>query len=125
MWVDLIALAQQNPNPALPPNPMEGLFNLLPFIVIPIIFFLVLILPARRSEEKARRALTEGLKKNDKVLTTSGIYGTVVAISEKEDEVTVRVDDNVRLKMLKASIARNLSNEEAAKAAKDEKATKA
>jgi preprotein translocase subunit YajC len=58
------------------------------------------------------------LKKNDRVLTTAGIYGTIVAISEKEDELTVRVDDNVRIKMVKASIARNLSHEEAVKAEK-------
>ena len=62
--------------------------------------------------------MTTDLKKNDKVLTSSGIYGTVTAISEKEDEITVKVDDNVRLRMTKESIARNLSNEEAARAAK-------
>jgi preprotein translocase subunit YajC len=62
------------------------------------------------------------LKKNDKVLTTSGIYGTLVDISEKEDEVTVKIADNVRIKMVKSSIARNLSNEEeAANAAKAKK----
>ena len=48
--------------------------------------------------------------------------GTVVAIAEKEDEITVKVDDNVRLKMLKSSVARNLTNEEAAKTVKESKA---
>jgi preprotein translocase subunit YajC len=119
MWHQLILLAQEG-------KPQGGgggeIFNLLLPLGIFVIFFLVMILPARRQEEKARKALLANLKKNDKVLTTGGIYGTVVAISEKEDEVTVKVDDNVRLKMVKSSIARNLTNEEAAKAPKETKA---
>ncbi len=66
-----------------------------------------------------------GLKKNDKVLTTSGIYGTVISVAEKEDEVVVKVDDNTRLKMVKAAILRNITNEEdavkAKQTAKDER----
>ena len=70
----------------------------------------------------ARIVLATALKKNDKVLTTAGIIGTVVSISEKEDEVTVRVDENCRLKMLKSSISRNLTQEEAAKKPEEQKA---
>ena len=63
------------------------------------------------------------LKKNDKVVTAGGIYGTVVSVAEKEDEVVVKVDENVRLRVTKGSITRNLTNEEAARAAKEQKTT--
>ena len=57
-------------------------------------------------------------EKNDKVLTAAGIYGTVLSVSDKEDEVVVKVDDNTRLRMIKSGITRNLTKEEALAAAK-------
>jgi preprotein translocase subunit YajC len=82
--------------------------------------YLIVLRPGQRMRERERQQLLTGLKKNDKVLTTAGIYGTVVSVSDKEDEVVVKVDDNTRLRMLKASIMRNLSNEEAQKAEKEQ-----
>jgi preprotein translocase YajC subunit len=70
-----------------------------------------------RRQEQERQALLTNIKKNDKVITSAGIYGTVISVAEKEDEIVVKVDDNVRLKMVKNSILRNLTNEEAAKEA--------
>ena len=62
--------------------------------------------------------MVSSLEKGDKVLTAAGIYGTVITVSETEDEVTLKVDDNTRLRMIKGSITRNISKEEAAKAQK-------
>lgn len=45
-------------------------------------------------------------------MTSAGIYGTVVAVSDTEDELTLKVDDNTRIRMTKGSISRNFSNEE-------------
>ncbi len=86
--------------------------------------YLLLIRPLRRQEQE-RQALASNLKKNDEVLTNAGIYGTVVDVSETDDKITVKVDDNVRVKMTKGSVARNLTNEEAAKQAKEPKEAKA
>ena len=105
--------AEEAPQKAPP-----GIVDMLPIIAIPILFYLFLLRPGLR-KDKERVALLASLKKNDKVVTAAGIYGTVVAVADKDDEVTVRVDDNVRLKMTKASIVRNLTNEEAARAAKE------
>lgn len=116
MWHALILLAEDAPKP-----PAPFMFEMLLPIGLVFLFLMVVVWPAQRQEKKAREALLTNLKKNDKVITTSGIYGTVVSVAEKEDEVTVKVDDNVRLKMLKSSIARNLTNEEAAKAAAESK----
>jgi preprotein translocase subunit YajC len=89
----------------------------LPLGVLLLMYFVV-IRPARK-QDRERLTLLNSLKRNDEVLTTSGMYGTVVDVSEKEDKVTIKIADNVRVKMIKSSIARNLSNEEeAAKAAK-------
>jgi preprotein translocase subunit YajC len=79
--------------------------------------------PMRRQEAE-RKAMASNVKKNDKVLTAAGIYGTVVSVSDTEDEVTVRVDDNTRLRMLKSSIIRNITREEEAAKPKEQTETK-
>ena len=85
------------------------------------LFYFVVLRPQKRRQERERQEQMTLLNKNDRVLTTAGIYGTIISVSDKEDEVVVKVDDNTRLKMLKASIMRNLTREEALKAEKEAK----
>lgn len=85
---------------------------MLPMVVL---FYFLMIRPMRRQEQQ-RQLLVNNLEKGDKVQTAAGIIGHVVAVAEKEDEVTVKVDDNCRLKMIKSSIVRNLTKEEKLKA---------
>jgi preprotein translocase subunit YajC len=110
---NILVLLAQDPKGAEAPL----IYNMLLPLGLLLLVYLFFFRPMRRQEQE-RNALLSSLKKNDKVITTSGIYGTVIAISEKEDEITVKVDDNTRLRMIKSSIARNLSNEEALKAQK-------
>jgi preprotein translocase subunit YajC len=99
---------QEGPPPWSPLLMMVVLFGL---------FYFLLILPARRKERQQREALFSSLKKNDRVLTSAGIIGTVVSIKDKEDEVTLRIDDtsNARLSVLKSSIVRIYTKEDAGK----------
>jgi preprotein translocase subunit YajC len=85
----------------------QPLWSLLlpPFVIIALFFFLI-ILPAQRREKKQREALNSALKKNDEVVTSAGIIGVVQNIKPDEDEVTLKVDDNVRIRVLKSSIVR-------------------
>jgi len=117
MFHTLLVLAEEGATKPAPPGGIP--FDMILFMIVPLflIYFLVLR-PGQKRQEQERNALFATLKKNDKVLTTSGIYGVMVSVSEKEDEVTVRVDDNTRLRMLKSCIARNLTHEETVKAEK-------
>ncbi|HUG92822.1 MAG TPA: preprotein translocase subunit YajC, partial [Planctomycetaceae bacterium] len=58
----------------------------------------------RRREQKRVAELMGGLKKNDQVVTIGGILGTVVNVSPEKQEVTVKVDDNTRLRMRASAI---------------------
>ncbi len=71
------------------------------------VFYFLFILP-QQQQEKKRRSMIDALKKNDKVLTTGGMYGTVISIDAKNDKVVLRVDDErgVKLAFTKASVAR-------------------
>jgi len=115
----LLAQAETAPSPAPAPSAQPGLQDMLiPLMGIFALFYFLILRP-KRKEEQDRQSLLSSIKKNDKVSTHAGIYGTVVSVSEKENEIVVKVDDNVRLKMLKESIMRNLTNEEAAREAKN------
>ena len=72
--------------------------------VAPIIFgiylFLV-ILPNRRDRKKVKEMI-EGLKVGDKVITSSGIYGTIAGL--REDRIQLRVAENVKLDMSRSAV---------------------
>jgi preprotein translocase subunit YajC len=127
MFAHLLILAQGTAPGGTPPpgggDPFGGLGIMVPMILIFIVGYFLIMRPMRRQEAE-RKAMASNVKKNDKVLTAAGIYGTVVAVSDTEDEVTVRVDDNTRLRMLKSSIVRNITREEEAAKPKEQTETK-
>jgi preprotein translocase subunit YajC len=93
---------------ALPPGPRPGgggmdiIFPLL--LGVAFVYFFI-IRPQKREQEEKQQLLS-ALKKNDRVVTTGGMFGTIVNI--KEDEVTLRVDDQakVKIRFAKAAIAK-------------------
>jgi preprotein translocase subunit YajC len=115
MFSHLLLLAEQSgETPATPQGSL--LFSLLPLLFIGVLFWFLMVRPMKRQEQD-RQALLNALKKNDKVVTSGGIIGIVAAIKDKDDEVTLKVDEssNVRLRVTKASIVRVLGGEDANK----------
>src|SRR5262245_235711 len=87
-----------------------GLFQFLILIGPPILLYYLIFGRHHQQQERKRREMIDALKKNDRVLTQAGIYGTVGSVSPENDRVVLRVDDdrNVRLEFSKASIVRVL-----------------
>jgi preprotein translocase subunit YajC len=77
------------------PSPWSSLLPLLP---IPILFYFLMIRP-KQMEDRKRQSMIDALKKNDKVITSAGIYGTVVSLDPDHDRVVLRVDDDRGLKL--------------------------
>ena len=104
-----LLFAQGAPAPPAAPAPAagsnNGLSSLLPFLGIPVIFYLIMVRPQQQQDRK-RREMIDALKKNDKVLTVGGIYGTVISVDPERARVVLRVDDErgVKLAFSKASI---------------------
>jgi preprotein translocase subunit YajC len=119
MLYALILFAQKEVEKGVPVEPTNFLQNpMFLMIGLMVLFFFVVILPAQRKQRKEAEAIMSGLKKNDEVVTSSGIIGIVANIKEGGEEVTLKIDDNARLRVLKSSIVRIINKkEEAAPAA--------
>ena len=77
------------------------LVQFLPLILIFVVFYFLLIRPAR-TKQKRMQAMLESLKAGDKVITSAGIHGTVVALSD--DVVQLRIADNVKVEFSKSAV---------------------
>ena len=74
----------------------------LPLVATFAIFYLLLILPQQRRQKKWQQMLAN-LKNGDRVVTSGGIRGTVIAL--RDDHVHLRVPpDNLRLEVARNSI---------------------
>ncbi len=80
-----------------------GMFaTLMPFILIFVIFYFLLILPQRK-KQKEHRQMIENLKNGDKVITTGGIYGTITRL--KKSYVEIEAANQVRLRIQRGNIS--------------------
>ena len=92
--VDL-SLAAQGQGPG-------GLMAFLPLVVIMVIFYVLLILPAQRRQKKTA-GMIAALKTGDKVITNGGIYGIIVGI--EGEAVQLRIAEQVKIKVARSAIA--------------------
>jgi preprotein translocase subunit YajC len=86
-----------------------GILSLVPFLLIFVIFYFLLIRP-QQQKQKQQQALLDAVKKGDKVVTTSGIWGTVTNLGK--DTVTLQIADNTKIKMQRENISRLRTEEE-------------
>ncbi|RKX28690.1 MAG: preprotein translocase subunit YajC [Candidatus Zixiibacteriota bacterium] len=75
-------------------------------ILIPLflIMYLLLIRPQRKRQKEHEKLLTE-LKKGDRVVTNSGMFGTIFAIYDDKNKVVLKITDDIKVEFLKSSIA--------------------
>ena len=88
--------------PLLAQSTGSGWTQFVPLLLIMVIFYVLLILPAQRRQKKTNEMLG-ALKSGDKVITNGGIYGTIVGI--EGDTVQLRIADQVRIKVARSAIA--------------------
>jgi preprotein translocase subunit YajC len=124
-FIPFVALLADAADPAAGPAPPEfvrTLLNTLPLALIAAAAYLLLFRP-EQERRKRQQDLLGGLKKNDRVVTTAGIYGTVANVERDADRVVLKIDDaaNVKITVTLSSIARVLGDEKSeARTARDE-----
>ena len=83
-------------------QPGNPIFSFLPVILIFIVFYFLLIRPQKNAQDEHKKMIAS-LKKNDEVITSGGIHGTVANV--KDTTLTLKVDDNVKIEVQRSSIA--------------------
>ncbi len=74
---------------------------IVPLAMVFAIFYFIVIVPNKRQQKKVQEFL-DGLKVNDKVITTSGIFGQVMRIDDQS--VQLQIADKVHIKVSRAAI---------------------
>tara|TARA_B110000238_G_scaffold174166_1_gene193706 strand:+ start:257 stop:541 length:285 start_codon:yes stop_codon:yes gene_type:complete len=86
----------------------SGIGQFIPLILIFVIFYFFLIRPQQR-KVKEHKAMVENLKRGDKIITSSGIIGTIERLIDI-DKVEVLIADNVKVEIIKATGIQALLN---------------
>lgn len=84
-----------------PPNPI---MSLVPIIAIFLIFYFLLIRPQQKQAKEHEKMLAD-LKKGDKILTTGGMYGTIVGFKAAGD-LEVRFSETVKLLLARSAVTK-------------------
>jgi preprotein translocase subunit YajC len=82
---------------AAEPSAAGGMVQLAPLLLIMVVFYFLLIRPQQK-RLKAHKAMVQGMKKGDKVVTAGGIIGTVAEVSDDEIKVEIAEGTKVRVK---------------------------
>ena len=83
------------------PSLVQGL--LIPLGFMFLIIYVIVFRPQVKAQ-KAHEQMLKNLRKNDEVVTTGGLFGTVVNV--KPESITLRIDDNVRVEVERSAISR-------------------
>lgn len=95
------------------------LVALLPLVLIFVVFYFLIIRPQQK-KMKDHKALVEGLRRGDRVVTTGGIIGTVAKVTG-DREISLEIAEGVRVRAVRGMIAEVMARTEPA----NEKAEKA
>lgn len=85
-----------------PTSTVNPFINMVPLILIFIIFYFLIIRP-QKNREAEHRKMIENVGRNDEIVTTGGVHGTVINVKEKT--IILRIDENVKIELDKSAIA--------------------
>jgi preprotein translocase subunit YajC len=93
----------QQPDVPARQEPPGFLWQMMPFLFVFIIFWFILIRPQRRREQE-RLALLDKLQKNDRVMTSGGVFGTVHSVKDNVIILKIDEDKDVKIRVQKSCI---------------------
>ena len=81
----------------------DMLMSILPFILIFVIMYFLIIRP-QRTQMKRREEMLNNVRRGDQVVTGGGIIGKVTKVFEDEKEVEVEIADGVKIRVVRSLI---------------------
>lgn len=90
----------------------DAFTTFIPLILIGVVFYFLLIRPQQK-RMKDHRAMVQALRRGDKVVTGGGVFGTVTKVLN-DTELQVEIAENVRIRVVRATISEVLQKTEPA-----------
>ena len=81
-----------------------GWFSFLPFVLIVFVMWFLILRPHQKQQARHRQ-MVGALKVGDKIVTTGGLYGTIVQLGERT--LKVRIADNVKVEVARSAVSGN------------------
>ncbi len=87
-----------------------GMGSMMIFLVAIFAVMYFFMIRPQQKKQKEHKAMLEGLKTGDKVVTNSGMMGTIIHIHDDKNKVVLKVADQVKVEFIKSSIAGLVEN---------------
>ncbi|HLQ65791.1 MAG TPA: preprotein translocase subunit YajC [Candidatus Limnocylindrales bacterium] len=86
------------------PTQADQMLHMVSILALTVGIFYFLIIRPQQRKQKETDAMLSSIKKGDRVLTSGGLYGTVIGKGAKDDVVVLKVADDVKMEFSKQSI---------------------
>ena len=107
-----VAYAQAAAAPGVP-SAGDQMLHMLAVLAITVGIFYFLIIRPQQKKQKDTESMLKSIRKGDRVLTSGGLFGTVIGKKGDKDEVVVvKVADDVKLEFARHSIVQVLERGE-------------
>lgn len=93
------------------PSSGGGIIAFAPLLLMGAVGYFLLIRPQQR-RSRAQQALQRSIEEGDEVLTTAGIYATVIEIDEDLGTVVLEIAPGTRVKVVRGAIAQRITEDE-------------
>lgn len=114
--LEMAPAAEQAQSATQPAPPVNPLMNMLPMFIAFIAIMYFLMIRPQQKREKERRAMLDALEKGDTVVTSGGICGTIVGLTDSN--VRLRVGDGVTIDFVRSAVVQVTSRGGEAKKSK-------
>ena len=113
LWmISGVALAQAESTGTPAQGPSGGMPSMLIMLVAFLAIMYFLMIRPNQKRDRERREMLAALSKGDRVVTSGGLLGAVVGLTEKNVVLRISDDPVVKVECLRSSVARVLSKEE-------------
>lgn len=104
MLTGTLAVTLQAAPPAGAPGGLGSLIGYLPIPLILLVFYFLVIAPARKQRQQTQ-AMLNALKTGDKVVTSGGLIGTIVRINADDNILKLRIAPSVEVEITRGAVA--------------------
>ena len=105
--MSFVVLAQAAAPPAGPPA-ADQMLHMFAILAVTVGIFYFMIIRPQQKKQKETEAMLRAVKKGDRVLTSGGVFGTVVGPGSNDDALVLRVSDDVKMEFARHSIVQVL-----------------